>query len=92
MRLLAGVPVALSLLFAGLAEGSHTHDGAADSPAACAVCELSHNVGPVASSATPSFGGPGPVHAPALRGHRLSARPVQLSPHRSRAPPPPISL
>ena len=92
MRSLAGVPVALSLLFVGLAEGSHTHDGAADSPAACAICELPHKVGPVVSPATPSLSGPSFTQAPTLRGHGLNAPVVHLSPHRSRAPPLPISL
>lgn len=92
MRLLTGVPVALSLLFVGLAEGSHTHDGAADAPAACAICELPHKVGLVVSSATPSVSGPNLVPIPALRGHGLNPRAVHLSPHRSRAPPLSISL
>ena len=92
MRLPAGVLVALSLLLVGLAEGLHTHDDAADSPAACSVCELSHKAGPVPSSATPRLEGPTLVQAPALRGHRLNVGAVHLSPHRSRAPPPPISL
>ncbi len=92
MRVLTGLLVALSLLVVGLAEGSHTHDGAADSPAACSVCELSHRAGPVPSSATPRIEEPTLVPAPALDGHRLIAGTVHLSPHRSRAPPLPISL
>lgn len=92
LRLLSGVLVALSLVVVGLAEGSHTHDDAADSPAACSICELAPKAGPVASSATPSVSGPCLAHAPALREHRLNARLVHLSPHRSRAPPLPISL
>ena len=92
VRLLTGALVALSLLFVTAAEGSHTHDGAADPPAACSICELTHKAAPVASSATPSVGAPDLVWAPALPGHRLNARPVHPSPHRSRAPPLPISL
>ncbi|WP_420617152.1 hypothetical protein [Candidatus Palauibacter sp.] len=91
-RLLSAVLVAFSLVVVGIAEGSHEHDDAADSPAACAICELSHKAGPVPSSATPRLEGPTLVQAPALRGHRLNAGPVHLSPHRSRAPPLPISL
>ena len=91
-RLLTGVLVALSLLFVTVAEGSHTHSGAADSPAACSVCELTHKAGPVVPSATPSVGGLDLVWAPVHSGHRLNARPVHLSPHRSRAPPLSISL
>ena len=92
MRVLTGLLVALSLVVVGLAEGSHTHGDAADSPAACSVCELSHNAGPAPSSATPRLEAPTLVQAPALGGHRLIAGTVHLSPHRSRAPPPPISL
>ena len=91
-RLLSGALVALSLVVVGLAEGSHEHDGASDPPAACAICELSHKAGPVPSSATPRPEGPTLVQAPALRGHRLNVGAVHLSPHRSRAPPLPISL
>lgn len=92
MRLLSGVLVGLSLVVVGLAEGSHTHDDGGHSPAACLVCELVHKVGPVVSSATLSVSGPSLVRAPALREHRLIVRAVHLSPHRSRAPPLPISL
>ena len=92
MRLLSGILVALSLLVVGLAEGSHEHDDAADSPAACAICELSHKAGPAPSSATPRLEGPTLVQAPVLRGHRLNAAAVHFSSHRSRAPPLPISL
>ena len=91
-RLLSGVLVALSLLVVGIAEGSHEHDGAADSPAACSICELSHKAEPVLSPATPRLEGPAHVQAPALRGQRLNAGALHLSPHRSRAPPLPVSL
>ncbi|WP_419860306.1 hypothetical protein [Candidatus Palauibacter sp.] len=91
-RLLSGVLVALSLVVFGIAEGSHEHDDATDSPAACSICELSHKAGPVLSSATPRLEGPTLVQAPALRGERLNVGAVHLSPHRSRAPPLPISL
>ncbi|WP_419949012.1 hypothetical protein [Candidatus Palauibacter sp.] len=92
MRLLTGALVAVSLLFVTVAEGSHTHGGAADSPAACSICELTHQAGPVVSSATPSVTGLDLAWASVLPGHRLNARLVHLSPHRSRAPPLPISL
>ena len=91
-RLLSGILVALSLVVVGIAEGSHEHDDAADSPAACSICELSHKAGPVPSSATPRLEEPTHVQAPVLRGHRLNAAAVHLSPHRSRAPPLPVSL
>ncbi len=92
LRLLTGVLVALSLLTVTAAEGSHTHGGAADSPAACSVCDLSHKAGPVVSSATLSVTGLTIEWVPALAVRRLIVRPVHLSPHRSRAPPLPISL
>ena len=92
MRLVTGILVAVSLLLVIAAEGSHTHGGAADSPAACSICELTHKSGPVVSTAAPSVTGPDVAWAPALTGHRLNARAVHLSPHRSRAPPLPISL
>lgn len=92
MRLSTGILVALSLLVVTAAEGSHTHGGGADSPAACSVCELTHKAGSLVASATPSVTGLDLVSAPALAGRRLPARLVDLSPHRSRAPPLPISL
>lgn len=91
-RLLSGVLVALSLVVVGLAEGSHEHDAATDSPAGCAICELSHKAGPVPSSTTPRLDRPALAQAPALRGQRLNAAAVRFSPHRSRAPPLPVSL
>ena len=92
MRLPAGVLVALSLLVVGLAEGSHEHRDAADSPAACSLCEVSHKAEPLPSSAMPRLEGLTLARAPALRARRLDAGTVHLSPHRSRAPPLPISL
>ena len=91
MRVLSGALVAVSLLFVTAAEGSHTHGGAADSPAACSVCELSHKAGPVISSATSGVTGLAIKRAPALPGPRLDPGVVHLSSHRSRAPPLPIS-
>lgn len=91
-RRLSGVLVALSLVVVGIAEGSHEHDDAADSPAECAICELSHKAEPVLSPSTLRLEGPTLVQAPALRGHGLSVGAVHFSPHRSRAPPLPISL
>ncbi|WP_419856523.1 DUF2946 family protein [Candidatus Palauibacter irciniicola] len=94
MRLLAGALVALSLVVVGLSEGSHTHedDEGGHAPAACLICELPHNMGPAPSTATPSIGEFGLVQGPALRGRQLNVRAAHLSPHRSRAPPLPISL
>ena len=92
MRLISGVLVALSFVVVGLAEGTHSHADAADSLLACSICELTHKADPVVSSATPTVIEPRLVPAPALRGHRLNARAAHLSPHRSRAPPLPISL
>ena len=93
VRGLAGVLVGLSLLLVIAAEGSHTHDGdgGADSPA-CAVCELAHRAGLVVSAGTPSVVELDFVRVPAPDAHALTARPVHPSPHRSRAPPLPISL
>ncbi len=86
-RPLTAVLVALSLLFVTAAEGSHTHDGAADSPVPCLICELTHKAGPAVSPATPSVTGLDLVWAPALPGRRVNPGTVRVSPHRSRAPP-----
>lgn len=92
MRRLAGILVGLSLVVVGVAEGSHTHDDAGDSPAACSVCELAHKAGPAVSSGMLAVSGLSLVQGPALRGRQLNVRAAHLSPHRSRAPPLPISL
>lgn len=94
VRTLAGVLVGLSLLLVTAAEGSHTHDGdgGAHSPAACSVCELAHRVGLDVSAGTPGVAELDLVRVPAPDAHGLTARRVYPSPHRSRAPPLPISL
>ena len=92
VRVLTGGLVALSLLLVIAAEGSHTHEEAAESPSACFVCELTHEANPVGSSATPGFAAPTLLRAPALLRGQLHPRPVHRSHRRSRAPPLPISL
>lgn len=91
MRASVGIAIALSLLVATAAEGSHTHGGA-DLSAACSVCEIGQ-MGMAASAADPpAIIGAGVLQAPALSGHQLIAGTVHLSPHRSRAPPLSVSL
>ena len=86
-----GFAIALSLLVFTAVEGSHTHTGG-DLSAVCSVCQAGHQSVPTSAADTPVIGAPGVLHAPALPGHRLVAGIVHLSPHRSRAPPLPISL
>ena len=91
VRSLAGVSVALSLVIFTAVEGSHTHTGA-DLSAVCSVCKVGHQSLPPSAADSPVIPGPGVLHAPALPGQRLISGIVHLSPHRSRAPPLPISL
>ncbi len=91
MRLPTAVPVAVSLLLVGVAEGSHTHDEAGDPPAACTVCELVHKAEPMIVAGEPGVMGPVPVRASALPRHRRNTGKVRFSSRRSRAPPLPTS-
>lgn len=91
MRALVGIAIALSLLVFTAVEGSHTHTGT-DLSAVCSVCKVGHPGVPTSGAAAPVIVEPGVLRAPALPGHRLIAGIVHLSPHRSRAPPLPVSL
>lgn len=91
VRALVGVAIGLSLIFGTTIEAAHTH-AATEMSAVCAVCKLPHQ------DATASVPGESLVIAsslvssPALPGQQLVPGIVHLSPHRSRAPPLPISL
>ncbi|MDE2979725.1 MAG: hypothetical protein OXU74_00895 [Gemmatimonadota bacterium] len=91
MRSLVGIVVVLSLLFFNAVEGSHAHTGT-DLSAVCSVCELGHQGVQTATADTQAIVELGLLRAPALFGHQLISSVVHLSPHRSRAPPLPISL
>ena len=91
MRASVGIAVALSLLVANAVEGSHTHKGA-DLSAVCSVCKIGPQGVPPSAAHTPAIVEPGILRAPALPGHRLIPGIVHTSPHRSRAPPLPVSL
>lgn len=90
-RASVGVAIALSLLIVTTVEGSHEHTED-EPPAVCSVCELGQQGPPTPAIGTAVIVEPGVLHAPALPGRRLVPGMVHLSAHRSRAPPPPISL
>lgn len=87
-----GIAVALSFLVVSVAEASHSHAGAAESAAACSVCQLGNRAGHTTASYTPVLTGPTLRQAPAVAGHHAAYAALYFSPHRSRAPPPPVSL
>ena len=91
MRALVGIASALSLLVATIVEGSHTHEEP-DMSAVCSVCEIGHQGVPTSAAGPSVIIGAGVLQAPALPGHQLIAGIVHLTPHRSRAPPLPVSL
>ncbi|MDE0394151.1 MAG: hypothetical protein OYK82_05170 [Gammaproteobacteria bacterium] len=92
VRAFAGVAVALSFLLVSVAEASHSHAGAAESTAACSVCQLGHEPGQSTESYSPGVTGPHLLRAPVLDGHRPAPAALHFSPHRSRAPPLSFSL
>ena len=92
VRASTGAAVALSLLVVSVAEASHSHPGAAESAAACSVCQLGHEPGQTAESSSPGVTGPHLLKAPAPDGYRPAPAAVHFSPHRSRAPPLSLSL
>ena len=91
MHASVGIAIALSLLVATTVEGTHTH-AEADMSAMCSVCEIGHQGVPTSAGGLPVVVGAGVLQAPTLPGHQLFAGIVHLSPHRSRAPPLPVSL
>ena len=90
VRAFTGVAVTLSFLFVFLAEASHSH--AAESTAACSVCQLGHEPGQTTASYSPGVTGPHLLKAPAPEGHQAVPAAVHFSPHQSRAPPLATSL
>ena len=90
MRALLGVAIGLSLILGITIESTHAHADS-DLSAVCSVCKLPHHGTLASAPDTPVVIGSSPVSAPALRDHRLIPGIVHLSPHRSRAPPLPIS-
>lgn len=84
-----GIAIALSLLVATTVEGTHAE---ADMSAMCSVCEIGHQGVPASAAGPPVIIGSGVQQAPPLPGHQLISGIVHLSPHRSRAPPRPVSL
>lgn len=92
MRAFTGVAVALSFFLVSAAEAFHSHAGAAESTAACSVCQLGHEPGQTTQSYSPGVAGPHLLSAPALDAHRPAPAAVHFSPHRSRAPPISFSL
>ena len=91
MRALLGAAVGLSLIFGIAIEATHTH-AATELSAVCSVCKLPHQDAAASVPGESLIVAPSPVSAPALPEYRLIPGIVHLSPHRSRAPPLPISL
>ncbi len=91
VRASVGGAIALSLLIVTAVEGSHDHTED-ELPAVCAVCELGHQGAPTSAMGTAVIFEPVVLHVPALSGQRPVSGMVHLSAHRSRAPPPTISL
>ena len=90
---LTAIAVALSLLVVSIAEAvPHSHAGAAESAAACSVCQLGNGPGHPTGAQTPGLTSPNLGRAPANVRHRAAPATLHFSPHRSRAPPPPVSL
>ena len=92
VRAFTGVAVALSFLLVSVAEASHSHAGAAESTAACSVCQVGHEPGQTTASYSPGVTGPHLLKVPAPDGHGPVPAAVHFSPHRSRAPPLSFSL
>lgn len=86
-----GIAIVLSLLFFTTVEGSHTHTES-DPSAACSVCQIGHEGVPTPAADAPVIVETDVVRTPALPGSRLISGVLHLSHHRSRAPPPSISL
>ncbi len=90
MRSLVGIAIGFSLLIFTIVEGSHAHTEA-DLSAPCSFCKIGHQGVPTSAANTPVIVEPGALHAPAAPVQRLIPAVIHLSPHRSRAPPLPIS-
>ena len=90
MRALLGAAIGLSLILGITIESTHVH-AVTDLSAVCSVCKLSHHGTQPSDPGTLVIIAAGLVSASALPGHRLIPGIVNLSPHRSRAPPLAIS-
>lgn len=90
IRALVGAAIGLSLILGITIEGTHTHS-TNELSAVCSVCKLPHLDAPASAPSESVIIESGLVAAPALPGHRLIPGIAHLSPHRSRAPPLPIS-
>ncbi len=90
MRALVGFAVGLSMLVGTTVEATHTHT-ATELAAVCSVCKLPHQDAAASVPGESLIVASGPVSAPAPPGHRLVPGIVHLAPHRSRAPPLPLS-
>ena len=88
---LAGIAAAVSFLVVSVAAASHSHTGAAESAAACSVCELANKPGHTTRYYGPGTTGTHLLQAPPIAGRRAAPAPPRLSRHRSRAPPFPPS-
>lgn len=90
-RAWVGIAAGIVLIAAATIEGAHTHTGSEMAPA-CSVCSIAHQGVPTSAADAPVIAGPEILQPLPLPGNRLVPGIVHLSPHRSRAPPPPISL
>ena len=84
------IAIGFALLVATTIESAHAHDES-EEDSVCFVCSIGHQDAPTSAADTPVLDGPATLLGPALPGHRLVAGIVHPSPHRSRAPPLPIS-
>ena len=85
-----GIAVVVSLLVATTVEAGHSHTES-DLSTVCSVCKLGHQGAPTPPVYAPIIVEPVALRLPALPESGLIPGVVHLSPHRSRAPPPPIS-
>ena len=89
---LTAIAVALSLFVVSVAEASHSHADATESAADCSVCQLGHRPGHTTGSRMPDFTRPNAHPVPAIAGRQWALAILHFSPHRSRAPPLPVSM
>lgn len=92
MRSLTGIAAALSLLFVSVVEASHSHEDEAESAAECSVCQVGKTPSHTTGSYAPGLTFPSLFRAPAIAAPGASPVALHGSPHRSRAPPFPVSL
>ena len=92
MRSLTGIAATLSLLVVSVVEASHSHEDEAESAAECSVCQVGKTPSHTTESHAPGLTFPNLFRAPVIAGHGPRPAALQFSPHRSRAPPLPVSL